>query len=195
MKDYRFEVFQNLKTHLLTDPRVRKVQLTGSLARGIFDEYSDIDLTVEVSGQHETSYFMDLPTILNQYTEVLIADPALSLLPQLYVYNFHFEELPLFCQIDIQVCSSTHNAKKDVLVVSNPISRGLKLLQLYVKYDQRGIDVDFKTLREYIDVKIEGDTNESIALNLLSQFEKGADSKQLRFIKKFLSVLSVTIPH
>jgi predicted nucleotidyltransferase len=87
---------------LEADPRVSSLELTGSLARGGADIYSDVDLIAHLEpGIVDRDFFFDLPAVMDAVGPRVIDGWGFAALPRHYVGTYYFPSLPLFWHVDI----------------------------------------------------------------------------------------------
>ncbi len=58
---------------------VKSTEIIGSLAKGNFDKYSDIDIEVDVSGLDNGQFLVELPKLLGEKYDIVYCDYAPSL--------------------------------------------------------------------------------------------------------------------
>lgn len=127
------EIIAFLKNH----PSVQNTFLRGSLSKGIEDEFSDIDIGIDVSGYDNGEFARELPSSMKNKFNILFYDWSPSLLPRDYVISFVHKGFPVFWIIDIQVMATPHiPSLKEVQV--NKYHHLLKLWILNLKYYLRG---------------------------------------------------------
>lgn len=138
---------QNLRDTLIRFlaalPAVQSVIPYGSFATGQSDEYSDIDLALDVSGCDNGEFLLILPQLLQKRYPVLYTDFAPSLAPDKYILTAAlFPEHP-FLLADISVTAEPHYATvtKEMLTSRNALySHTLKLFTANLKHYLRGTD-------------------------------------------------------
>jgi predicted nucleotidyltransferase len=77
--DPRFrQLYERALEVLGADPRVREVTLSGSIAEGTADEWSDLDLAVVVEPEHHEAVLAEWPTWLAEITPTVFARTPLA---------------------------------------------------------------------------------------------------------------------
>ena len=132
-----------LTAYLTTHPSVRSLTLYGSLAEGCDDEYSDIDMALDVSGTDNGVFLLALPGILAQKYPVLYTDFAPSLAPDKYILTSAIYPENPFLLLDISVTATPHctTITKGMLSERNNLySHTLKLFTANLKHFLRSSD-------------------------------------------------------
>ena len=93
---------------LKTIPEVKACYLYGSHANGNADEYSDIDIKVDVSGSDNGAFMKKLPEIMTKQFPVIWHDFAPSLAPEQYVVSIAIDENNPFCVVDLNCIATPH---------------------------------------------------------------------------------------
>jgi hypothetical protein len=101
---------------LVRSPHVVDVRPYGSLkADGAqSDQYSDIDLVVDLEGISDRAFAEYVPSLLRSLGRPLIAGWGLEMLPDTYVRTLYLENYPLFWHLDIGCLSPVHVPGTDV---------------------------------------------------------------------------------
>ncbi len=132
-----------LTAFLTAHPQVRSMTLYGSLAEDREDEYSDIDMALDVSGTDNGVFLLALPGILAQKYPVLYTDFAPSLAPDKYILTAAIYPEAPFLLLDISVTATPHctTVTKGMLSERNNLySHTLKLFTANLKHFLRGSD-------------------------------------------------------
>ena len=116
---------------------MRAATLRGSLATSQADEFSDIDIAVDVSGADNGHFATTVPAALHARLPVLFSDWAPSLLPDQYVQSCFLENTPIFWNVDVE-CTATPHVPSLQRVTVNHHDHLLKLWVLDAKYVLRG---------------------------------------------------------
>ena len=122
-------------------PEVRSVTLYGSIARGMADSYSDIDIKLDVSGYDNGRFLLEVPTMLAERYAVLYSDFAPSLAPEQYIVSCALSEENPFLIVDVNCAAEPHVAsvaKSDLQ--NDPVVHVLKLWVANAKHFIRGRD-------------------------------------------------------
>ena len=72
-------------TFLNEIPMVRKCSIYGSLAANTYDELSDIDIEVDVSGYDNGQFMLELVELMKGKFSIYYSDYAPSLIPDRYI--------------------------------------------------------------------------------------------------------------
>lgn len=118
---------------------VRRVFLRGSLANGTCDQYSDIDVGVDVSGRDNAEFTQTIISVMRDNLDLHFHDWATSLLPEQYVIAFYLKGAPLFWYVDVFCAATPHVPSLTREHVANdPIAHLIKLWAIHAKYVLRG---------------------------------------------------------
>jgi len=133
MTDYRIKLANNLIQILKSLDEVNEVYLKGSIANGQMDEYSDIDIAVDVSGYDNGKFAQKLPEIIEYHLPLLFYDWAPSLIPDSYVQSFFISGTSPFAFIDIE-CKATPHIYSVTQVTNDYLGHNIKLWIQIAKY-------------------------------------------------------------
>ena len=137
------ESAENICDYLKTLPQVKRCALSGSLCRGNFDKYSDIDIEIDVSGTDNGQFVMEIPDLLSNKFQVIYYDYAAGLAPDKYVVSIAIDEDNPFMLADICCCAAPHCtsvSKQDLNRINNKFDHILKLFTINLKHYIRGAD-------------------------------------------------------
>lgn len=126
---------------LLDVPEIKNCSVVGSLSNGNSDEYSDIDIEIDVSGIDNGKFLTKIPGILAQKYHIIFADYAPSLAPQIYVVSIAISELNPFMVVDIRCIANPHMntlSKEEISSLNNQYEHTLKLFTYNLKHFIRG---------------------------------------------------------
>ena len=87
---------------------VVEASISGSVAEGRADVYSDIDIHAKVSGVSDRAFAETLPDAVRTVGRCIVEGWGYSALPEHFVRTFYFEDYPLFWHVDIWCDSDTH---------------------------------------------------------------------------------------
>jgi hypothetical protein len=90
------------------DERVASAEVVGSLSSGHADEYSDIDIHVDLCTVSDRAFAEVLPDLLRPIGPCVIAGWGLKTLPEQFVRTFYFADYPLFWHVDVRCESALH---------------------------------------------------------------------------------------
>jgi predicted nucleotidyltransferase len=91
-------------------PEVKSCTLHGSLASNSSDEYSDIDLRVDVSGCDNGKFMLQLPDLLSKVFDIGYFAYAPKFVPDLYLITIFFVGSFIFHFVDIECLATPHFA-------------------------------------------------------------------------------------
>jgi predicted nucleotidyltransferase len=117
--------------HLEDHRCVNSCTIHGSLACEMGDEYSDIDLQVDVSGHDNGKMILMLPYILQQRFSLAYIAFAPKFAPDLYVVSVALPRTSIFHFIDIECLATPHVPslqKDDIRQITHTTSLYTKLL-------------------------------------------------------------------
>ena len=150
MEVNNLEIAKNICVQFDKIPEVNFCKIYGSLSRGDYDEYSDIDIEVDVSGYDNGRFLKRAPTILNAIYPVVFSDYAPSLLPNEYIVSCAISKDNPFLIVDIKCSAVPHImsiSKRDI--VNDKNTHILKLWVANAKHYLRGIDCESDINRMY----------------------------------------------
>ncbi|MGM0885133.1 MAG: nucleotidyltransferase domain-containing protein [Bacillota bacterium] len=137
MDDPRLELAHNIMDMLRKHQEIQDVFLRGSMAAGTMDEFSDIDIGIDVSGSDNGVFAAEkLPNIMNQHFSVVFLDWAPSLLPKKYIQSYFLTDYSPFWFVDIE-CSATPHYQSVTKVQNDEIGHLIKLWVQTTKYHVR----------------------------------------------------------
>lgn len=140
----------DLKTHanqirdfLLNLKEIKNCFIYGSVAKDSYDEYSDIDLEIDVSGIDNGEFATKLPDLLRSKYDVIFSDYAPSFAPEKYIVSIAISSENPFLIVDI-CCTAvphyTNFSKTDFRNLNNHYDHTLKLFTANLKHYSRGTD-------------------------------------------------------
>ena len=97
-----------LCSFLASIPEIKHCFLYGSLSKGTDDEYSDIDIEIDVSGIDNGMFLTKVSNILSQKYQVVFIDYAPSLAPEKYVVSAAISTFNPFMVVDICCVANPH---------------------------------------------------------------------------------------
>ena len=137
---------------LLIEHEVKNYQIYGSIATKTYDQYSDIDLEIDVSGTDNSLFIQKIPTILAKDYPIIFTDYAPSLAPNEYLISIAmFEEYP-FLILDVKCTATPHYqtlSKNDLRVQMDPYQHILKIFIANLKHYLRGQECMKDILKMY----------------------------------------------
>lgn len=133
--DIRMATAQQILALFRSDARVRSVYLRGSLSQARVDEYSDIDIGIDVSGFDNAAYCQTIISTMSRAFALHFHDWACSLMPHSYVLTFYIKGLPIFWNVDFECIATPHHATLTRRSVErDSVSGFLKVWVLNAKY-------------------------------------------------------------
>jgi len=128
---------------LMQIPEVKSCSIYGSLSKGTFDEYSDVDIEIDVSGTDNGMFIKKLPELIAKEYDLIFYDYAPSLAPQKYILSVAMNTENPFMVVDITCTANPHCtavSKKELSELNNRYDHTLKLFVANLKHYLRGID-------------------------------------------------------
>lgn len=124
-------------------PEVKSCNLYGSLIKGTFDEYSDIDIEIDVSGVDNSVFVTKIPELLSLKYDVVFYDYAPSLAPDKYIVSVAFNKENPFMMVDIACVAIPHCStvsRHQLSALNNKYDHTLKLFTANLKHYLRSAD-------------------------------------------------------
>lgn len=124
-------------------PEVNSCKLYGSLSDDSYDEYSDIDIEIDVSGIDNGIFATRIPDILSEKFNVIFYDYAPSLAPDKYVVSLAFDNNNPFMMVDVACVAKPHCdtvSKQQLMSLNNLYDHTLKVFVANLKHFLRGTD-------------------------------------------------------
>lgn len=172
-------------------PGVNSTEIIGSLAKGNFDKYSDIDIEVDVSGMDNGQFLIELPKLLTEKYDIVYCDYAPSLAPDKYIVSFAADISNPFGFVDISCVATPHCAtvsKQELQKLNHLYDHIFKLFAINLKHYLRDLDCYEDIVSMY--KRICGDDieerNEAYMLKATyAWLMENADYKQEKHLMKF----------
>ncbi|MBQ7101481.1 MAG: nucleotidyltransferase domain-containing protein [Clostridia bacterium] len=124
-------------------PEVKSCGLYGSVSTDSYDEYSDIDIEIDVSGVDNGWFATQIPRILLKKFDVIFYDFAPSLAPNKYVVSLAMNNENPFMMVDV-ACTATPYcdtvSKQQLSSLNNLYDHTLKVFVANLKHFLRGVD-------------------------------------------------------
>ncbi|MBN2536446.1 MAG: hypothetical protein JXB88_26415 [Spirochaetales bacterium] len=137
----REELILTLNDALSKIKEIREYNLHGSLITEHYDEFSDVDFKIDVSGTDNGRFMMALPAILNNFIKIGYFAFAPKFVPDLYLITIYFENTSIFHFVDIECLATPHVmnvTKMEILKTKEIENVKLKLLIHCLKNMLRG---------------------------------------------------------
>ena len=120
---------------------VRKCEIYGSLAANTYDELSDIDIEIDVSGYDNGQFMLELVELLKGKCSIYYSDYAPSLIPDRYIVSIAIDEKNPFLVVDLCCCAKPHCitvTKQQASEKNDKYTHILKLWTANLKHYVRG---------------------------------------------------------
>ncbi|MGL6173312.1 MAG: hypothetical protein ACRC1P_01700 [Cellulosilyticaceae bacterium] len=130
-----------IREYLLLQEGINSCTLCGSIANNSYDQYSDIDMEIDVSGYDNSQFVKEIPVLLSKQYSIIFCDYAPSLMPEAYVISVAVDADNPFLFIDIKCVATPHLktlSKKDF--INDPFEHILKLWVINLKHWLRNQD-------------------------------------------------------
>ncbi len=185
------ELSRQVQDFLLNLPDVKACRLYGSLSTGTHDEYSDVDMEVDVSGTDNGLFATMLPSILAQQFDVIFADFAPSLAPEKYVLSVALDPDNPFGVVDLAPVAVPHCAsvsREALARRNNRYDHTLKLFSANLKHALRRTDCTADVSKMYHRV-FGADTAETGVREMLVQtwnwLWNNAEDRHRKYVRNF----------
>lgn len=122
-------------------PAVKKCSIYGSLAANTYDELSDIDIEIDVSGCDNGQFMLELVELLKGKLTIYYSDYAPSLIPERYIVSIAIDEKNPFLIVDLCCIAKPHCTavtKQQASEKNNKYTHILKLWTANLKHYVRG---------------------------------------------------------
>ncbi len=130
-------------TFLNEIPMVRKCSIYGSLATNTYDELSDIDIEIDVSGYDNGQFMLELVELLKGKCSIYYSDYAPSLIPDRYIVSIAIDKENPFLIVDLCCSAEPHCTtvtKKQASEKNDKYTHMLKLWTANLKHYVRGCE-------------------------------------------------------
>jgi len=144
---------QRLCDFLAEQPEVKGCRLYGSLSTGTWDQYSDIDIEIDVSGTDNSLFLTHLPERISKAFPLVFFDYAPSLAPEKYVVTLAVDETNPFRMADIACTATPHCPtlnRQALSALNSPQDHLLKLFSANLKHYLRGADCRREIEKMYV---------------------------------------------
>ena len=124
-------------------PEVKSCKIVGSLNNGNSDEFSDLDLVIDVSGIDNGMFLTKLPKRFEEKYDVIFHDYTPSLAPDKYIVSIAINKTNPFMIVDVSCVATPHCdsvSKQDLASLNNKYDHTLKLFVANLKHLLRGMD-------------------------------------------------------
>ena len=134
---------KDIQQYLLKIYEIKACNLYGSLIKGNYDDYSDIDIEIDVSGIDNSLFITKIKDILSLNYNIIFSDYAPSLAPETYIISLAISNENPFAIIDIKCIATPHFktlTKEDLILKQNNYDHILKLFVANLKHYLRRVD-------------------------------------------------------
>jgi len=172
-------------------PGVKSTEIIGSLAKGNFDKYSDIDIEVDVSGMDNGQFLIELPKLLSEKYDIVYCDFAPSLVPDKYIVSFAADMPNPFGFVDISCVATPHCTtvtKQELQGLNHLYDHTFKLFAINLKHYLRAWDCYDDIVSMYKRICGEDAIERDEAYMLEATYAwlvENADDKQEKHLRKF----------
>ncbi len=128
-------------TFLNEIPIVKKCSIYGSLATNSFDDLSDIDIEIDVSGYDNGQFMLELIELMKGKFRIYYSDYAPSLIPDRYIVSIAIDEKNPFLIVDLCCSAEPHCTtvtKQQASEKNDKYTHILKLWTANLKHYVRG---------------------------------------------------------
>lgn len=154
----QLHIAHNLIEYLQGQQSINSCTIHGSLSNGMADEYSDIDLQVDVSGHDNGKMTLMLPYIVAKHFPIAYVAFAPKFAPDLYWVSLAISQTSIFHFIDIECLATPHVLslqKEDIRRITNWTSLYTKLLigclKNYMRQKDCSVELQFLARQLHVD--------------------------------------------
>ena len=143
MSNYLISKAEEIISILNDIPEVNSCTIYGSLSTNTYDELSDIDIDIDVSGSDNGQFMTELVEMLKGKLNIFYYDYAPSLIPDKYIVSIAIDESNPFLIVDLQCSANPHCVtvtKQQVMEMNNKFTHVLKLWTANLKHYARGAE-------------------------------------------------------
>lgn len=169
-------------------PQVKKCKIYGSLTNETYDELSDIDIEIDVSGEDNGKFMLRLVDLLKEKLDIIYSDYAPSLIPQYYIVSVAIDKTNPFLIVDFRCSANPHCitvTKKLVKSLNDNYSHILKLWTANLKHFARKKDCysDIVNMANKLDIDVVEKTEKELLYQTLLWLENNAKDKFKDFVE------------
>lgn len=191
--DNIIEIANSIRSYFISLPEVQNCTIYGSVANNTCDEYSDIDIELDVSGCDNSFFALKVPEILGRLYPVIFFDYAPSLMPDNYVVSNAISTDNPFLMVDIKCVATPHFmtvSKSDFPYAL--VDHTLKVFVANLKHFIRGVDCfdDIARMHKRVCGQSDSLAPENMMKNVFDWLEDNIDNIHQKFfdsLGKFLS--------
>ena len=187
MKEFVSEIFDFLNNL----PEVKECKIYGSISTGNNDEFSDLDIAIDVSGIDNGVFLTKLPDIFSGKYDIIFYDYTPSLAPNKYIVSIAINEKNPFMVIDISCVATPHYnsvSKQDLMSLNNKYDHTLKLFVANLKHLLRGADCYDDIYKMYSRIfgrNIEVFNEEHMLRDVYQWLQENAEHRHEKYISLF----------
>ena len=167
-------------------PMVKYCELYGSIANNTEDEFSDIDIKVDVSGYDNGIFMLEVPHLIKDKINVIYYDFAPGLIPNSYIVSIAISIDNTFAIVDINCIAIPHcTTVLKEHAVNDVFSHTLKVWVANLKHHARGYDCydDIVRMAKRLGIKDTGSKDEEELLEeTLTWLEENQTDKLERYV-------------
>lgn len=187
MKEFVNEIFDFLNNL----PEVKECKIYGSISTGNNDEFSDLDIAIDVSGIDNGVFLTKLPEIFSEKYDIIFYDYTPSLAPNKYIVSIAINEKNPFMVIDISCIATPHYdsvSKQDLSSLNNKYDHTLKLFVANLKHLLRGADCYddiYKMYSRIFGCNIEVYNEEQMLREVYQWLQENAEQRHEKYLSLF----------
>ena len=172
-------------------PEVAGCKIYGSMSTGNNDEFSDLDIEINVSGIDNGVFLTKLPEIFAEKYNVIFYDYTPSLAPDKYIVSIAINERNPFMVIDISCVARPHYdsvSKQDLASLNNKYDHTLKLFVANLKHLLRGVDCYEDIYKMYSRIfgrRVDVYDEEHMLKDVYQWLQENAESRHEKYISLF----------
>lgn len=187
MKEFAKDIFEFLNDI----PEVKSCKIVGSLSAGNNDEFSDLDLVIDVSGIDNGVFLTKLPQLFEEKYDVIFYDYTPSLAPDKYIVSIAINKTNPFMIVDVSCVATPHFdsvSKQDLASLNNKYDHTLKLFVANLKHLLRGMDCYDDIYKMYSRIfrrDLEAYDEEWMMQEVYGWLQENAESKHEEYLALF----------
>ena len=170
-------------------PVVQKCTVYGSLATDTYDELSDIDIKIDVSGYDNGQFMLELVELLRDKMQIYYFDYAPSLVPDQYIVSIAIDKNNPFLIVDLCCSAEPHCTtvtKQQVIGKNDKYTHMLKLWTANLKHYVRGCECYDDIVRMARKIEVEDiETKDEVELleDTLCWLEENVETELYEFVE------------
>ena len=170
-------------------PVVKKCDIYGSLATNTHDDLSDIDIEIDVSGNDNGQFMLELVELLEGKLSIYYSDYAPSLIPDKYIVSIAIDKNNPFLIVDLCCSAEPHCTtvtKQQVIGKNDKYTHMLKLWTANLKHYVRGCECYDDIVRMARKIEVEDiETKDEVELleDTLCWLEENVETELYEFVE------------